>query len=60
MKEEVNQANTEPGHEARHALECANVIVDLLPKSKKIEAIGEMNELFLFLEKCIRETKSRK
>jgi len=53
----MSEANKEPGHEARHALECANVIVDLLPKSKKIEAIGAMNDLFLFLEKCIRDAK---
>jgi hypothetical protein len=60
MKKNTDKVNTEPGSEARHALECANAIVDLLPKSKKLEALGEMNDLFLFLEKCIREAKTGK
>ena len=56
----MSKENTEPGHEARHALDCANAIVDLLPKSKKIETLGAINELFLFIEKCIRTAQSGK
>lgn len=35
--------------EAAHAETCAKVIIDLLPKSKMIDVIGAMNDLYLFL-----------
>lgn len=32
------------------AKECIDAIIDKVPKSKRAELIGEMNDLFLFLE----------
>ena len=41
----------------QHLINCANAIVDLVPKSKKMEALGAANEIFLHLEKGKREAK---
>ncbi len=35
--------------EAAHAEDCVKAIVDLLPKSKVMDAIGAMNDLYHFL-----------
>ncbi len=35
--------------EAAHAEACAKSIIDILPKSKMIDAVGAMNDLYLFL-----------
>jgi hypothetical protein len=35
--------------EAVHAETCAKRIINLLPKSKMMDIIGEMNDLYLFL-----------
>ena len=35
--------------EAVHAEACAKRIIDSLPKSKILNVIGEMNDLYLFL-----------
>lgn len=35
--------------EAEHAEACAKTIIDLLPKAKMINVMGEMNDLYIFL-----------
>ncbi len=35
--------------EATNAEACAKTIIDLLPKSKMMGVIGEINDLYLFL-----------
>jgi hypothetical protein len=35
--------------EAAHAETCAQTIINLLPKSKIVNVMGEMNDLYLFL-----------
>jgi hypothetical protein len=35
--------------EAIHVEACVKTIIDLLPKSKMMDVVGEMNDLYLFL-----------
>jgi hypothetical protein len=39
----------------RNAMDAFDEVVALLPQSKKMQALGAMNELYLFLEQCLRE-----
>ncbi len=41
--------------EAAHAEACAKRIIDSLPKSKMMQLIGEMNDLYLFLAVAKKE-----
>jgi len=43
--------------EAQHLIDAVNELLDLIPKSKKMEALGAANDLFLHLEKAKREAK---
>lgn len=43
--------------EAQHLIDCVKELLRLIPKSKKMEALGLANELFLHLEKVKREAK---
>lgn len=37
--------------EIQHLIDCVEALIDLIPKSKKMEALGAANELFFALEK---------
>ncbi len=41
--------------EAKEARECATELLNAIPKSKKADAFGAANELFLFIDKVERE-----
>lgn len=43
--------------EAKKALEALNRMFDALPKSKKMEFVGELNDVSLVLERVQREAK---
>ena len=44
---------------ARIAFECAERIFALVPTSKKIEVLGELNDLFLFISAARAELKEK-
>lgn len=45
--------------EAQHLIDCVEELLRLIPKSKKFEALGAANELFLHLERVKREAAPR-
>ena len=43
--------------EAQNLIDALNELLDLIPKSKKVDALIAANDLFLHLEKAKREAK---